>query len=187
MSSSVWDCKARAALPEILDFIVDNRGKTCPTADSGHVLIATNCLKMDSIYPVFENVRFLTQATYDTWFRAHPHAGDILFVCKGGPGKVCLVPDPVNFCIAQDMLAFRVNSSIVYNKYLFAVLRTREIQHQIKSTSVGDVIPHFKKSFLPQIEIPLPEMHIQRGIGDLYFLLSEKIEHNRLINDYLAA
>jgi type I restriction enzyme S subunit len=31
--------------------VIDNRGRTCPTSDSGIPLIATNCIKEDRIYP----------------------------------------------------------------------------------------------------------------------------------------
>src|SRR5699024_5075667 len=117
-----------------------------------------------------------------TWFRAHPMPGDILFVNKGTPGRVCMVPDPVDFCIAQDMIALRVDDAKIYNKYLFAILRSREIQQQIYNTSVGDVIPHFKKQFLDQLLIPLPEYAVQKAIGDIYYLLSYKAEHNNKIN-----
>lgn len=93
-----------------------------------------------------------------------------------------MVPDPVDFCIAQDMIALRVDDAKIYNKYLFAILRSREIQQQIYNTSVGDVIPHFKKQFLDQLLIPLPEYAVQKAIGDIYYLLSYKAEHNNKIN-----
>ena len=134
-------------LPDLLSFVVDNRGKTVPTVDNGHKLIATNCIRNDTLYPGYEKVRYLSEETYSTWFRAHPVPGDILFVNKGTPGRVCMVPDPIDFCIAQDMIAFRTNDRM-YNKFLFAVLRSPEIQTQIYNTNVGDVIPHFKKVFL---------------------------------------
>jgi type I restriction enzyme S subunit len=164
---------------------VDNRGKTVPTTDSGHVLIATNCIKNDTLYPVFEKIRYLSDETYQTWFRSHPKPGDIIFVNKGTPGRVCMVPDPVDFCIAQDMIAFRVDESKVYNKYLFAILRSREIQKQIYNTNVGDVIPHFKKSFLSELLIPIPPKIIQQKIGDIYFDISAKIDINSKINHNL--
>lgn len=186
MTSEMFTCP-HVPLTELLSFVVDNRGKTVPTAESGHVLIATNCIKNEALYPVFEKVRYLSNETYKTWFRSHPQPGDIIFVNKGTPGRVCMVPDPVNFCIAQDMIALRVDDSKIYNKYLFAVLRGREIQTQIYNTNVGDVIPHFKKSFLDQLLIPLPSMEIQRGIGDMYFDLSEKADNNTKINHHLAA
>ena len=184
---NIWkDCE-QVPLTSLLSFIVDNRGKTVPLIDdkNGIKLIATNCIKNESLYPVYEKVRFLSEETYKTWFRAHPRPGDIIFVNKGTPGKVAFVPDPIDFCIAQDMMAFRVNPAIVYNKYLFAVLRSSKIQEQIRITSVGDVIPHFKKEFLDEIKIPLPDLKIQKYLGDMYFMYSEKIELNKNINENL--
>lgn len=175
----------KVRLTELLDFIVDNRGKTVPTSASGTPLIATNCIKNELLYPAFEKVRYVSEDIYKTWFRSHPIPGDIIFVNKGTPGKTALVPDPVNFCFAQDMMAFRVNSHLVYNKYLLAVLRSRFVQQFIMNSQVGTIIPHFKKEQLKSILIPLPTMEIQRKIGDFYFSLSEKCEVNRKINENL--
>ena len=183
---NIWqDCK-KLPLPEVLSFIVDNRGKTVPTDDNGeHILIATNCIRNENLYPSYEKIRLLSEETYQNWFRAHPISGDIIFVCKGTPGRTCMVPDPIDFCIAQDMVALRVNDEIIYNKFLLAVLRSREIQEQIANTSVGDVIPHFKKQFFDQLMIPIPPMDVQRKIGDLYFNLAMKEELNKKINKNL--
>ena len=187
MKFNIWEDCPKVPITELLSFIVDNRGKTVPTANDGWKLIATNCVTNNTLFPVYEKVRYLTQETYETWFRAHPMPGDILFVNKGTPGRVCMVPDPVDFCIAQDMIALRADDKKIYNKYLFAVLRSREIQQQIYNTNVGDVIPHFKKQFLDQLLIPIPERSIQESIGDLYYVLSLKAERNKKINDNLAA
>lgn len=186
MRFNLWEDCNRVPLTELLSFVVDNRGKTVPTAPSGHKLIATNCVTNNALFPVYEKIRYLSEETYQTWFRAHPIPGDILFVNKGTPGRVCLVPDPVDFCIAQDMIALRADESKIYPKYLFAVLRSRVIQQQIYNTNVGDVIPHFKKQFLDQLLIPIPERSIQESIGDLYYVLSLKAERNKKINDNLA-
>ena len=185
MRFNLWEDCNRVPLTELLSFIVDNRGKTVPTAPSGHKLIATNCVTNNTLFPVYDKIRYLSEETYQTWFRAHPIPGDILFVNKGTPGRVCLVPDPVDFCIAQDMIALRADESKIYPNYLFTVLRSREIQQQIYNTNVGDVIPHFKKQFLDQLLIPIPERSIQESIGDLYYVLSLKAERNKKINDNL--
>ena len=162
---NLWNDYKKIPLPKVLSFIVDNRGKTVPTAkDGNHKLIATNCIRNENLYPSYEKIRLLSEDTYQTWFRAHPIPGDIIFVCKGTPGRTCMVPDPIDFCIAQDMIAFRVDEKQIYNRYLLVVLRSREIQEQIANTSVGDVIPHFKKQFLDQLLIPLPPMEEQKRI-----------------------
>jgi type I restriction enzyme S subunit len=150
-------------------------------------LIATNCIKHSSIYPTFEKVRYVDDETLKTWFRAHLQPNDILFVNKGTPGRVCLVPDPVNFCAAQDMIGFRCDKNKINYKYLFAVLRSSEIQKVIENNHVGLVIPHFRKQDLPSLMIPMRSPEEQEAIGNLYITLSEKIELNARINAELES
>lgn len=187
MKFNIWTDYPRKSLPELLQFIVDNRGKTVPTTEEGHILIATNCIRNENLYPSYDKIRYLSEETYQNWFRAHPIAGDILFVCKGTPGRCCLVPDPIDFCIAQDMVALRVDEKQIYNYFLLAVLRSREMQLQILNTSVGDVIPHFKKSHFDTLMIPVPPLEVQKIIGDLYISLCFKQELNKKINKNLVA
>lgn len=141
---------------ELLSKVVDNRGKTCPTADAGIPLIATNCIRNELLYPTYENARFVSQNTYLTWFRGHPEPGDILFVNKATPGRVCLVPDPVDFCIAQDMVAVRADDGRIYPRFLFAALRSQVVQERIATMHVGTLIPHFKKGDFDKLLIPVP-------------------------------
>lgn len=185
MKFNIWNDCPKQPITELLSFIVDNRGKTVPTTEKGYKLIATNCIRNEKLYPSYEKVRYLSEETYNNWFRSHPKPGDIIFVNKGTPGRVCMVPDPVDFCIAQDMIALRADNEKIYNKYLFAVLRSPIIQKQIYNTNVGDVIPHFKKQFMNQLLIPIPERRIQKFIGDMYFDISYKIELNQKINENL--
>jgi type I restriction enzyme S subunit len=172
---------------ELLSKIVDNRGRTCPTADTGIPLIATNCIRNEQLYPSFEKVRYVSKKIYDTWFRGHPEPGDLIFVCKGTPGRVCMTPDPVGFCIAQDMVAVRANPKKIYSKYLFAVLRSSAVQAQISNLHVGTLIPHFKKGDFDKLLLPVPDMETQAVIGNTYFELSAKIELNRRMNATLEA
>jgi type I restriction enzyme S subunit len=172
---------------DLLSQIVDNRGRSCPTSKEGIPLIATNCIKDESLYPVHEKVRHVSQETYETWFREHPEPGDIIFVTKGSPGRACLAPDPVDFCIAQDMVAVRADQKRVYPKYLFAVIRAQETLDQIKNMHVGTMIPHFKKGDFGKLLLPLPDWSVQEKIGDLYYQLSSKIELNRQVNRTLES
>ena len=172
----------REPIRQLLQTIVDNRGMTVPAADGGIPLIATNCIKETSLYPTFENIRYVSEETHRTWFRAHLQPEDILFVNKGTPGRVCMVPDPVSFCAAQDMIGLRADRSKVYPRYLFAFLRSDWVKEKIRNYHVGLAIPHFKKQDLDAITVPKRSDDEQKAIGDLYFLLSEKIELNNRIN-----
>lgn len=160
----------------LLKKVIDNRGKTCPVADSGIPLIATNCIDNTYLYPQHEKVRFVSAMTYNTWFRGHPEPGDMIFVLKGTPGRVAWVPNPVGFCIAQDMVAIRADERKIYPKYLFAVLRSSEIQKEIEGLHVGTLIPHFKKGDFDDLQIPCVESRLQKFIGDQYFDFSRKLD-----------
>lgn len=174
------------AIEDLVDEIIDNRGKSVPTVEYGIPLIATNCIKHSSIFPTFENIRYINQNTYDNWFRAHIRPNDILFVNKGTPGRSCIVPDPVNFVAAQDMVGLRFKLS--YDPYyMLAVLRSSEIQTTIQNNHVGLVIPHFRKQELLKLKLPIVEVQLQKKIGDIFRIISERIEVNNQINDNLEA
>lgn len=170
---------------ELLSKIVDNRGRTCPAEEKGLPLIATNCVRNDLLYPAFEKVRYVSQHTYENWFRGHPEPGDLIFVCKGTPGRVCMTPNPVGFCIAQDMVAVRADPKKIYPKYLFALLRSQPVQAKIGNMHVGTLIPHFKKGDFDKLLLPVPDKKTQEAIGDGYFDMSAKIELNRRMSSTL--
>ncbi|TCC99979.1 restriction endonuclease subunit S [Pedobacter psychroterrae] len=173
-------------IEKLVDVIIDNRGKTVPTSEFGIPLIATNCIKHSSIYPTFENIRFIDKNVYDTWFRAHLESNDIIFVNKGTPGRCCLVPDPVSFVAAQDMVGLRFKKHL-NPYYMLAVLRSKEIQTTIENNHVGLVIAHLRKQELVKLKLPILDEHTRNKIGDIYEVISNKIELNNKINAKLEA
>ena len=179
-----WNVKP---LTELIVHIVDNRGRSAPTNEIGIPLIATNCIKEDRLYPAKERIRFVSESAYKTWFRDHPKPGDIIIVNKGTPGLVSFVPDPVDFCMAQDMVALRSNPEKIYNRYLFAFLRSKNFKHQVDSLNVGTTIPHLKKSVFSELYIPIPLRNEQIFIGNIHFSLLKKVEiiryTNRILNN----
>jgi type I restriction enzyme S subunit len=168
-------------IKDLVETIIDNRGKTVPTSKIGIPLIATNCIKHESLYPTFEKLRYITQETYDTWFRAHIQPGDILFVNKGTPGRVCLVPDPADFVAAQDMVGLRFKNE--FNPYyMLALLRSDHVQRTVQNNFVGLVIPHFRKQELVKMKLPVADRETRDKVGSFFKALSLKIELNRRIN-----
>ena len=51
-------------ISDLVEKIVDNRGKTVPLKDDGnHKLIATNCIRNENLYPSYDKIRVLSQET----------------------------------------------------------------------------------------------------------------------------
>ena len=96
-----------------------------------------------------------------------------------------MTPDPVPFCIAQDMVAIRADPKKVHPKYLFALLRSKAVQDQIGNMHVGTLIPHFKKGDFHKLLLPVPGKKTQEFIGNTYFEMSALIELNRETNEIL--
>lgn len=188
MSSEAPVFPREISLKDAVEFIVDNRGRTAPTEPHGIALIATNCVNNVDLYPLKLNLRYVSQETYNTWFRSHPMPGDILLTNKGSQnGAICLVPNPVDFCIAQDMVALRADRTKISPLYLFAALRSDLVQKRIKALNVDAVIPHLKKTDFNKLLIPLPDRETQDSVGEFYFELSRRIELLRETNATLEA
>jgi len=77
------------------------------------------------------------------------------------------------------MVAVRADPDRIHPRYLFAALRSPEVQAEIERMHVGTLIPHFKKGDFDKLLLPLPDEASQAFIGDVYFLISSKIELNR--------
>lgn len=166
------------SLLDLVESIVDNRGRTCPTSSDGIPLIATNCLKDGKRDVVYENLRFVDEDTYKNWFRGHPEPRDVLFVCKGSPGRVAVVPDPVPYCIAQDMVALRANAATDPG-YLYYRLRSPDVQLGIQNMHVGTMIPHFKKGDFGRLTFLVhSNRSAQQAIAEVLGALDDKIAAN---------
>ena len=105
-----WKC---VLFKNIIEEVVDNRGKTPPLSETGIPM-----LEIDALSNKFTNVsnvvKFISQDTYDTFLRKYLKSGDILFATVGSIGKTSIIPDNFNYCIAQNIVGFRTYEE--YNK-----------------------------------------------------------------------
>lgn len=119
-----------------------------------------------------------------SWFRGHPQPGDVLFVCKGTPGRVAVVPDPVPFCIAQDMVALRADPSVIDSGYLYYLLSQDSTRQAIETMHVGTLIPHFKKGDFPRLKLRHHRsIKEQRAIAEVLGALDDKIAANARMHE----
>lgn len=126
--SSEWKS---ISLGECLQRVVDNRGKTPPLADTvtPYGVIEINAIVGTDKSPRFDAIRkYVSQETYDSWFRAgHPASGDVLFSTVGSIAEVVLYSGG-NGCIAQNIVGLRPNAEVIYPDYLYYVLINPIIQ-----------------------------------------------------------
>ncbi|MCR4345974.1 MAG: restriction endonuclease subunit S [Sulfuricaulis sp.] len=171
----------------VLEKNIDNRGKTPPLSAIGYPLIEVKHIQEDRLYPVFDDTKYVDQETWDTWFRAHLEPGDILFSTVGSIARSCMVPATPKFCIAQNVLGFRVNRSKADPRFLYYAINDSFFQHEVHGRTIETVQKSIKVHDLKTCRIPLPPLSEQKAIASILGSLDDKIELNRRMNATLEA
>ena len=171
-------------LGDVIDKVIDNRGKSAPTSDVKYSPI----IEINSIgdrNPNYDVVRkWVSKDTYDTWFRSgHPIIGDILIPTVGTIGIVSMMRANKG-CIAQNIVALRTNEK-AHNLYLYYFLRSEYVKQELLNLNIGGVQPSIKVPHLLNLEISLPGLEEQRRIAGILGAIDDKIENNRRINTNL--
>lgn len=105
----------------------------------------------------------------------------ILLPRKGTLNNICYVND--KFWTVDTMYWSTINWKIVYPKYLFCYLSLLDLS----SRDSGSTLPSMTFDSYYSIPINIPEMDIQKKIGDLYFEIDNKINKNNEINSELES
>lgn len=169
-------------LGDLIECIIDNRGKSAPISISNYQpIIEINALGQREVnYDVIR--KYVSKETYDTWFRAgHPKIGDILFSTVGTIGLTSLMTQDLG-CIAQNIIALRVNDKLLNNLYLYYFLNNKTTKINLNNLNIGGVQPSIKLPHLLSMPISLPPLEEQKRIADILSAIDDKIELNRRIN-----
>lgn len=184
MSCSEWK---EYKLGDIIDDIIDNRGKTPPTVEEGIELIETACLIGNNKNIDFNKVsKYVSLETYKTWFRSgHPKVDDILISLVGANmGNLCIVKEERG-AIAQNLVGIRLNKNICNPQFIYYVLSSYNTQQALKNMNRGSAQPNLKISDLVNLNIKLPSLEEQGKIANILSSLDDKIELNNEMNKTL--
>lgn len=172
-------------LGDLCSSIIDNRGKSAPASATGiYPLLEVNSI--GNFRPDYKLVRkYVNQDVYDTWFRSgHPQSGDILVPTVGSIGIISLMDNNPS-CIAQNLIALRLNDSKCHNEYVYYYLKSPQVKRELLNLNIGGVQPSIKVPHLKNLVIPLPPLNVQHRIASILSSLDRKIELNNKINAQL--
>ena len=164
-----------SSFKNIVSFIVDNRGKTPPIEDSGIPLLEIDSLR--NKYPDISCVRkFLSQQTYDSFLRKYLKGGDILFATVGAIGKTSIVPEEFNYCIAQNIVGFRINESND-KLFWFYYMKSEAFKMTYLQFNKGNIQDSIKISNLMNGKIVQPLISEQQKIANYLDKKVSKIDN----------
>ncbi len=150
-------------LQELLETVIDNRGKTPPLSANGYPLVEVNALGSNLIK--YNKVsKFIDEDTHRNWFRGHVKPGDILFSTVGAIAECSLVCDKNEPVIAQNIIGLRCekNVSKLFALYLLTVEQNKE---KFLKITMGAVQPSIKVSQMVHLRFVLPKIEEQQRIA----------------------
>src|SRR6266704_6991415 len=172
-------------IDEVLDKIIDYRGKTPKKSGSGIKTLSAKSIKNGRID--YDQTYFISHETFRGWEkRGTPNVGDVLLTTEGPLGEVAQL-DKRNVAIAQRLLTLRGKEGELDNSYLKYVLMSPMGQQELLSRSTGTTVQGIKQSEFRKILIAKPPFESQNAIAKILSDLDSKIELNRRINKILDA
>jgi type I restriction enzyme S subunit len=163
---------------DIVDFVIDNRGKTPPIVDfdiNNFPVIEVNSITGNNRSINIRDARkYVDKYNYDNWFRkGHPINGDVLISTVGSIGQLGQVFEE-KICIAQNIVALR---NCISGNYLYELLKF--YQESIKNLDISSVQPSIKVPHLLNLDIIIPSELMIRKFDSAIKGLTKKISENQ--------
>lgn len=164
--------------------IVDSLHKSPKYADEGYPMV-----RVTDIKPGFldlSKTNKVTETVYEKFSKKYkPKKGDIIFSRVGSYGESCYVATDDKFCLGQNTIV--INPKID-NRYLYYVLQSHLVKHQIENTVVGTTQKTISLKSIKALKFRCPPTSSeQKRIAHILGSLDDKIELNRQMNQTLEA
>ncbi|NYI48835.1 restriction endonuclease subunit S [Macellibacteroides fermentans] len=169
-------------LIDLLDQLIDYRGKTPVKTESGVPLITAKIIKNGRIETPTE---YIAEDNYDSWMvRGLPKEGDVVLTTEAPLGEVAQLDDR-KIALAQRTVCLRGKNGILDNKYLKYYFLSNIGHSRLCARETGTTVTGIKQSELKEVLVSYPSYEIQLRISEILSSLDNKIELNRRINDNL--
>lgn len=169
-------------LIDLLDSLIDYRGKTPRKVDKGIPLITAKIVKNGRIDTPTE---FIDIKDYNSWMvRGFPKNGDVILTTEAPLGEVAQLDDK-KIALAQRVVCLRGKEGVLDNTFLKYFLLSSLGQARLKARETGTTVTGIKQSELKEVLIDYPPYKYQKQITSILKSLDDKIELNRRINENL--
>lgn len=163
---------------DLIETLIDYRGKTPPKSSSGVPLITAKVIKGGSILP--EPREYIAEEIYDSWMRRGlPRAGDILITTEAPLGEVAQVGADARIALAQRVILLRPDHAKVDPQFFFHYLRSPQARASLMRRASGTTVSGIRQPELRAVEIPLLPRPMQEIVGRILDGLDGLIENNR--------
>lgn len=171
-------------LEDVLDALIDYRGKTPKKTTFGIPLITAKIVKSGKILQTQE---YIAHGNFNSWMvRGLPKLGDVVLTTEAPLGEVAQINElPV--ALAQRIVTLRGRQNVLLNDYLKYLLLSPQTQEKLHGRSSGSTVVGIKQSELRKIEVQLPSIDYQTRVARILKSLDNQIDNLEAQNTTLEA
>lgn len=150
-------------LKNLCSVISDGDHQPPPKAKNGIPFIMISNINKNIIN--FEYTNFVSENYYTSLSeKRKPKWGDVLYSVVGSYGIPVLIDFQKEFCFQRHIALLRPNTNKIFSKFLFYMLRSRNVYNQATDCSTGTAQKTVPLSGLREIHIPVPTLAEQERI-----------------------
>lgn len=177
-------------LHELAGAIVD-----CPHSTPKYSEAKTEffCVRSSDIQEGFIDLtqtRFVSEGTYARRIARHvPLPGQVVYTREGGRlGNAAQIPPATKMCLGQRMMLFAEKPDVSTNEFIWALLNSPGIRHQVNSLVSGAAAPRINIADIRKFRVPLAPYELQLKFTGFIEKLREQsihVENSRKQSDDL--
>jgi len=150
-------------LRRVVESFIDYRGATPEKAEGGVPLVtATNVSEGEIDFSLGE--QFLSEERYVEWMRrGFPEVGDVLLTTEAPLGEVAMITNP-RIALAQRIILLKPNRRRVEPEFLYASLRSPQVQADLLSRASGSTVWGIRADRLRDVRLFVPSLSEQERV-----------------------
>lgn len=166
------------SIGDLIEALIDYRGKTPPKSKSGVPLITAKVIKGGQILD--QPREYIADEIYDSWMRRGlPKSGDILITTEAPLGEVAQVGQDARIALAQRVILLRPDPAAVDPQFLFHYLRSPVARAALLRRASGTTVSGIRQPELKAIDVALLARPAQEVVGRILDAFDDLIENNR--------
>lgn len=182
MSSEASPSVPVAELQDVIELVIDHRGKTPKKlggdfTSNGVPVISAIHIK-DGRINWSERERYVSEAMHRKWMPVRLRENDILLTSEAPLGEVAFVPSDDDLVLSQRLFALRTKPDLMDSAFLKYFLSSAQGQSELWNRATGSTVLGIRQAELMRVMVPVPELGAQQRAGNLLRSIDRLIDVN---------
>lgn len=161
---------ASVRLGEILELVIDHRGKTPKKlggdwVERGHRVISALNFQGGEIDT--NDHHYITNEIYRAWMREPLRRGDVLLTSEAPLGAVAFLEEDVDWALGQRVFGLRPRHQVLDGRFLYHLLAAGPPRRELLRRATGSTVVGIRQAELVKVEIPVPPIEAQARIATM--------------------